>query len=143
MINIVAKIFAVPVKIINILLSVLRVFVPFTRIAGILLYIILIPLVGFGLFGSETPKWEMVLTALLFPTILTFAEIPLELLIMLTESLYKWLMYRDHRSARVQLEEYICHKRYRDAVEQGKGKDCSEELKKLSEQLMEIHKKGG
>ncbi len=49
--------------------------------------------------------------------------------------------YSDHRSARVQLEEYICHKRYRDAVEQSKEEDCSEELQKLSEQLMEIHKK--
>lgn len=143
MINVIAKIFAVPVKIISILLSVLMVLTPFTRVLGILFYIAISPLVAFGLFGGETPDWETVLTALLFPTILTFAEIPIQLLIMLTESLYQWLMFSDHRSAKVQIEEYICHQRYREAVEKGKREDCSEEFEKLKERLADIYKKGG
>ncbi|MCM1524037.1 MAG: ABC transporter permease [Ruminococcus sp.] len=142
MINVIAKIFAIPVKIINILLSVLLVFTPLARIGGILMYIVLIPLVGFGLFGGESPKWEMVLTALLVPTALTFAEISIQLFIMLTESLYKWLMYTDHRSAKVQIEEYIAHQRYRELKEKSKDSDGSE-TQELAQKLRDIYEKGG
>ncbi len=137
MINIIAKIIAVPVKIISILLSFLMIFKSFTRIMGILLYIPIIPLAVWGLC-CDPPKWEMSLTALMFPTILTFAEVPVQLLIMLTEKLYKWLVFKDHRSARIQNEEYIRRMR-----EQGEVEDCSEELQKLSEQLIDIYKNGG
>lgn len=141
MINIIAKIFAVPVKIINILLSVLLVFTPFARVAGIIFYILLIPLVGFGLFGGETPDWETVLTALLFPTILTFAEVPIQLLIQLCEHFANWLINTDHRSARVQNEEYIASMK----LEKKRAEDdsCEKEIQEIAAKLKEIYERGG
>ncbi len=142
MINAIAKIFAVPVKIINLLLSVLLVIAPFTRVAGVIFYVLVLPVVFGSLFSGDSPDWETALTALLFPTLLTFAEVPVHLLIMLTESLYKWLMYKDHRSTRTQIEEHICHQRYREAKARGQDDDGTK-LQELAQQLLDIHEKGG
>lgn len=141
MVNIIGKIFAVPVKIINILLSVLLVFTPLARVAGIIFYVLLIPLVAFGLFGGEAPDWETVLTALLFPTILTFAEIPIQILIKLGEHFANWLANTDHRSARVQNEEYIARMKLEEMRKH--NDDSEEELRKLKEKLKERYERGG
>lgn len=139
MINTIAKIFAILLKIINLPLTFLLIFKTLAEIAGIIFYILIIPLVGFCLL-DETPDWETALTALMFPTVITFSGSILKGITILINKFSDWLINTDHRSARVQNEEYIRKMKLEEMRKNSSGSD--EEIQKLAEKLLELHKHG-
>lgn len=139
MINTIAKIFAILLKIINLPLTFLLIFKTLAEIAGIIFYILIIPLVGFCLL-DETPDWETALTALMFPTVITFSGSVLKGITILINKFSDWLINTDHRSARVQNEEYIRKMKLEEMRKNSSGSD--EEIQKLAEKLLELHKHG-
>lgn len=139
MINTIAKIFAILLKIINLPLTFLLIFKTLAEIAGIIFYILIIPLVGFCLL-DETPDWETALTALMFPTVITFSGSVLKGITILINKFSDWLINTDHRSARVQNEEYIRKMKLEEMRKNSSGND--EEIQKLAEKLLELHKHG-
>lgn len=139
MINTIAKIFAILLKIINIPLSFLLIFKTLAEIAGIIFYILIIPLAGFCLIG-ETPDWETALTALMFPTIVTFSGSVLKGITILINKFSDWLINTDHRSAKVQNEEYIARMRLEELRSQPQD---DKKLRELEKKLIERYERGG
>lgn len=139
MINTIAKIFAILLKIINIPLSFLLIFKTLAEVAGIIFYILIIPLAGFCLL-DETPDWETALTALMFPTVITFSGSVLKGITILINKFSDWLINTDHRSAQVQNEEYIRRMKLEEMRKNGGSYD--EEIQELAKKLLELHKQG-